>query len=101
MLSAKNDAALLLEPLLIHVEEFATFYNIYSQRLSASIRDSQHEIDNLCAKMEDGYERHYLKIVSFREGKKVGNGLVCFNVDYTVPQQQRVIIRHISTVKPR
>jgi hypothetical protein len=35
--------------------------------------------------MEDGYERHYMKIVSFRDGNKMGNGFACFNVDYTVP----------------
>jgi len=51
--------------------------------------------------MEDGYERHYIKIVSFKDGEKRGNGLVCFNVDYTAPSMQRVFIRHISTIKAK
>lgn len=49
--------------------------------------------------MEDGYERHYLKIVSFKNEEKRGNGFVCFNVDYTAPLMHRVFIRHISTIK--
>jgi hypothetical protein len=46
---------------------------------------SQYDHTTLFDKMEDGYERHYMKIVSFAEGKKMGNGLACFNVDYTAP----------------
>lgn len=49
------------------------------------MRDSQYDLPSLCAKMEDGYERHYMKIVSFKDGQKMGNGFTCFNVDYSVP----------------
>lgn len=65
------------------------------------IRDSQYDHQMLYAKMEDGYERHYIKIVSYADGRKMGNGFACFNVDYTAPAQQRVFIRHISTIKPK
>jgi hypothetical protein len=51
--------------------------------------------------MEDGYERHYLKLVSFRDGVKFGNGFVCFNVDHTAIGNRRVMIHHMSTIKPR
>lgn len=51
--------------------------------------------------MEEGYERHYMKIVSFRNGEKFGNGMVYLNVDHTFPSQHRVVIHHISTIKAR
>ena len=31
--------------------------------------------------MESGYERHYLKIVAYHEGRKMAHGLACVNID--------------------
>lgn len=49
--------------------------------------------------MESGYERHYMKIIAYHNGVKMGHGLACVNVDHTVPLIHRVFIRHISTIR--
>jgi hypothetical protein len=47
-------------------------------------------------KQENGYERHYLKIVE--EKTKELRGLALFNVDHSVQNEFRGYVRHISTV---
>lgn len=87
--------------MLIRVEEVPELYTIYKNRLVPSMRASNNDSDSLFKDMEEGYDRHYMKIVSFRDGVKYGNGMVFLNVDHTAPLMQRVIIRHISTIKAR
>ena len=49
--------------------------------------------------MEKGYERHYLKIVAFHDGRKMAHGLACVNVDQTYRQGFRAFLRHISVIR--
>ena len=49
--------------------------------------------------MEDGYERHYLKIVAFHNGKKMAHGLACINVDQSLNSGYRAFIRHVSVIR--
>ena len=49
--------------------------------------------------MESGYERHYLKIVAFHEGKKMAHGLACVAIDRNYKQGYRAFLRHISTIR--
>lgn len=72
----------MLSPLRLTVEQVPEFYQKYSLKLDPRMRNCQHNSKVLIKKMEDGYQRHYLKIVSYREGMKCGNGLVFFNVDH-------------------
>ena len=51
-------------------------------KLTPEMKESFYDIPTLFKKMEDGYERHYLKIVAFhKDGKKMAHGLACVNVD--------------------
>lgn len=101
MFEKTYEPVLELESMRIKVEEVPEFFSFYKTRLLPSVRASNNESEQLFADMEEGYERHYMKIVSFRDGAKYGNGMVFLNVDHTVPLQQRVIIRHISTIKAK
>jgi len=49
--------------------------------------------------MEDGYERHYLKIVAYHNDKKMAHGLACVNYDQTLPNGHRAFIRHVSVIR--
>ena len=49
--------------------------------------------------MEKGYERHYLKIVAFHEGRKMAHGLACVHIDPTHAQGHRAFLRHISVIR--
>jgi len=51
--------------------------------------------------MEQGYERHYLKIISGAGRQKQAFGLACVNVDQTQPAGARAFIRHLSVSEPR
>ena len=53
-------------------------------KLTPEMKESFYDIPTLYKKMEDGYERHYLKIVAFHNGKKMAHGLACVNVDQTL-----------------
>jgi hypothetical protein len=70
-----------LQPLKISPGEFLEFANDYYQKLVPQMRDSFYDPETLFKLMESGYERHYMKIVAFHEGKKMAHGLFCFNVD--------------------
>jgi len=50
--------------------------------------------------MEDGYERHYLKIVAFHDGRKMAHGLACVHIDRSYRQGFRAFLRHISVIRP-
>ena len=63
------------------------------------MRDSFYDFQTLYEKMESGYERHYLKIVAFHNGKKMAHGLACVNVDQSISNGHRVIIRHVSVIR--
>ena len=45
------------------------------------MRESFYDVPTLFKKMEEGYERHYLKIIAYHDGKKMAHGLACVNVD--------------------
>lgn len=49
--------------------------------------------------MEEGYERHYLKIVAYHDGKKMAHGLACINVDQSLQSGHRAFIRHVSVIR--
>ena len=51
------------------------------EKLTPEMRDSFYDTRTLFKKMEEGYERHYLKIIAFHHGKKMAHGLACVNVD--------------------
>jgi hypothetical protein len=101
--TTKQDAvkqpALQLQALKIKVHEFRAFAEEYYKRLLPEMRDSQYDIDSLIEKMEDGYERHYMKIVAFHNGQKMGHGLACVNVDQTYREGYRAFIRHVSVIR--
>ena len=62
-------------------------------KLTPEMKESFYDIPTLYKKMEDGYERHYLKIVAFHNGKKMAHGLACVNVDQTLQNGHRAFIR--------
>ena len=70
-----------MQPLKIDSTEFVQFAQGYMDKLTPEMKDSFYDIQNLYKKMEEGYERHYLKIVAFHNGKKMAHGLACVNVD--------------------
>lgn len=45
------------------------------------MRDSFTNPEELFKLMEAGYERHYLKIVAYHEGRKMAHGLACVHID--------------------
>ena len=50
-------------------------------------------------KMEGGYERHYMKLVAYHNGKKYAHGLALVNVDQTLQNGHRAYIRHLSVIR--
>jgi len=70
-----------LQPLKIKPSEFLEFAKDYYSKLVPSIRDSFYPPEQLFEIMESGYERHYMKIVAFHEGRKMAHGLACVNID--------------------
>ena len=79
--------------------EFIEFANEYYQKLTPEMRGSFYDPDTLFKRMEAGYERHYMKIVAFHEGKKMAHGLACVNVDQNYRSGRRVFLRHISVIR--
>ena len=77
----QEEVKLLLQPLKLHAAEFIEFAKDYYQKLVPEIRDSFYDPEKLFEKMEDGYERHYLKIVAYHDGRKMAHGLACVNID--------------------
>ena len=63
------------------------------------MRDSFASPDLLFKQMEAGYERHYLKIIAYHEGRKMAHGLACVNIDQTYRQGFRAFLRHISVIR--
>jgi hypothetical protein len=90
---------LLLQPLKIKPEEFVGFANEYYQKLVPQLRDSFYEPETLFNLMEQGYERHYLKIVAFHEGRKMAHGLACVHIDQNHKSGHRAFLRHISVIR--
>ena len=76
-----EDVKLLLQPLKLHAAEFVDFCKDYYQKLVPEIRNSFYDPETLFKVMEAGYERHYLKIVAYHDGRKMAHGLACVNVD--------------------
>lgn len=72
---------MILQPLKIRPDEFLEFAQDYYQKLVPEMRDSLYDAETLYKLMESGYERHYLKIVAFHEGKKMAHGLACVAID--------------------
>jgi len=64
------------------------------------VRDSFVGPEKLFTLMEGGYERHYLKIVAYHEGRKMAHGFACVNVDQNFRQGHRAFLRHISVIRP-
>ena len=95
----KEEVELLLQPLKIKPTEFVDFATDYYGKLLPEMRDSFQSPDQLFKLMESGYERHYLKIVAFHEGRKMAHGLACVNVDQNFKQGHRAFIRHISVIR--
>ena len=90
---------LILQPLKLSPEEFIAFAQDYYQKLVPAMRDSFWDPETLFKLMESGYERHYMKIVAFHEGKKMAHGLACLNVDPVFTTGHRVFLRHISVIR--
>lgn len=63
------------------------------------MRDSFYEPEKLFELMENGYERHYMKIIAYHDGKKMAHGLACVNVDQNYRQGHRAFLRHISVIR--
>lgn len=63
------------------------------------MRDSFADPETLFKIMEGGYERHYLKIVAYHEGRKMAHGLACVNIDQNYKQGHRAFLRHISVIR--
>ena len=63
------------------------------------MRDSFYDVPTLFKKMEEGYERHYLKIIAYHDGKKMAHGLACVNVDQSLQSGHRAFIRHVSVIR--
>lgn len=75
----------------------------YYKSLPESIAKSNTDPEEVFAKNEQGYDRHYMKILSkadLASGVSKQIGLVCFHYDHTYPGGHRCFIRHLSTVKP-
>lgn len=49
--------------------------------------------------MEDGYEKHYLKIIAYHDGKKLAHGVACINIEYNVTNGYHAFIRHLSVIR--
>ena len=75
------ETQLQLQPLKIDASEFEGFAKGYCDKLTPQMRDSFYDVPTLFKKMEEGYERHYLKIIAYHDGKKMAHGLACVNVD--------------------
>lgn len=75
------------------------FASDYYSKLVPELRDSLYDPETLFKLMENGYERHYMKIVAFHEGKKMAHGLACLNVDPNYMGGHRVFLRHISVIR--
>ena len=80
--------------------EFVNFATDYYAKLVEPMRNSFYDPETLFRKMEDGYERHYLKIVAYHNGKKLAHGIACVNVDQTAQSMHRAFIRHVSVIRP-
>ena len=91
---------LLLQPLKLHAAEFVDFCKDYYQKLVPEIRNSFYDPETLFKVMEAGYERHYLKIVAYHDGRKMAHGLACVNVDQNYRQGHRAFLRHVSVIRP-
>ena len=84
----------------IKPSEFLTFANDYYTKLVPSLRDSFYGVEQLYELMEAGYERHYMKIVAYHNGKKMAHGLACVNVDPSFKGPGiRAFIRHLSVIR--
>ena len=89
-----------LQPLKISPGEFIDFCKEYYQKLLPEIRDSFYEPERLFELMEQGYERHYLKIVAYHQGRKMAHGLACVHIDQNYRQGHRAFLRHVSVIRP-
>ena len=88
-----------LQPLKIDTKEFMQFANDYTNKLTPEMKESFYDNLTLHKKMEEGYERHYMKIIAFHKGKKMAHGLACVNVDQTCSAGHRAFIRHVSVIR--
>lgn len=70
-----------MQPLKIKPEEFLDFATDYYQKLVPAMKESFATPELLFKQMEAGYERHYLKIVAYHDGRKMAHGLACVNID--------------------
>jgi len=70
-----------LEPLNKDITDFESFADEYFTGLPHTFRESfdAHSGINLLTKMEEGYEAHYMRLVSGAD--KEMEGLVCINMD--------------------
>lgn len=95
-----QEVKLILQPLKLSAREFVDFCKDYYDKLVPDVRNSFYEPERLFTLMEDGYERHYLKIVAYHEGRKMAHGFACVNVDQKFRQGHRAFLRHISVIRP-
>ena len=78
-----DEIKLVLQPLKIDISRYVEFATEYEQKLTDEQKNSFDDIMTTLKKMEDGYERHYIKLVSYAGGRKLAHGLACINVDQT------------------
>jgi len=72
---------LVLQPLKIDISKYMEFATEYHAKLTPEMRNTFNEIMPTLEVTEAGYERHYIKLVSYAGGRKLAHGLACINVD--------------------
>jgi hypothetical protein len=70
----------------------------YYETVPPAVIKSNAAAEEILSKTENGYERHYMSIVSQKDGKCLG--FASFNYDHTNLGGHRCFIRHLSTVNP-
>lgn len=83
-----------LEPLDLHEKEFPTYMRDYFKKIDQRLVHSYYDVEQLLMKQENGYERHYVKLMH----KGAMCGIALFNCDQTTPNEFRGYIRHVSTL---
>eukprot|EP00347_Sterkiella_histriomuscorum_P021246 403334687 len=84
-----------LEPLGLKESEFPLMMKNYMSTLDVRMLQSFYDCDLLVQKQDNGYERHYLKLINEKTNQQ--EGIAIFNIDHTMQNEQRAFIRHVST----
>jgi len=96
-----EEVKLQLEGLKLDTTDFEKYAKDYVATLPHEMRESCGGADIVAPcfkKMEEGYERHYMKFTGLSGGNTSDFGLVCINIDQSqsAGPGHRAFIRHIS-----